>query len=386
MELNFRAIESSERLQALGLKNMQQSDFQDAIHVLNEAIRLNCQDYKSYVYRSYCYERLRKHDAALSDAKCAVTLNNLSYETYFPLGRALVGLGKYGEAEMAFKRALELDTKQEITPNINKELRHVRYNALHTMNFDPVLAFGVAERSESITDAISIITRLQEAPTIRQANLPRAWQNGDSKVRISQSAATSEQFPKLEPPPSYLSKISTVSQVHNEQPVQEVSDLWQKLYITKSVCETRKSSIGDSNAWKVVGQRKSPTSPAPVESVPLPSPQPVSALPLKRENVRATKHSRPTNVFGFHGIWVGGISPKCTQQDIKRVFSKYGKVLSINHLRKEDANCAFINYDNAISPLEAVCELNGKVLKDMCIGNDKPFILRLSPTDQVSWT
>ncbi|RWS23537.1 tetratricopeptide repeat protein 31-like protein [Leptotrombidium deliense] len=86
----------------------------------------------------------------------------------------------------------------------------------------------------------------------------------------------------------------------------------------------------------------------------------------------------PTNLFGYKGLWVGNIYPKANALTLRSLFSKYGRVTNVKILK--DKFCAFISYDNPISPRKAIADLNENCVKN--VSNEyRPLKFRFIPTN-----
>lgn len=100
--------------------------FEEAIHLLNQAIELDSNDHRYFNNRCWCHFKTKQIEKALSDAQESITLNPFKWKSYFNKGRVLVGLKRYSDAERSFRTAKGLagfDCKQ----NFDEEIRKVKY-------------------------------------------------------------------------------------------------------------------------------------------------------------------------------------------------------------------------------------------------------------------
>lgn len=68
----------------------------------------------------------------------------------------------------------------------------------------------------------------------------------------------------------------------------------------------------------------------------------------------------PGNLEGSRSLWVGNLTAGVTEKMLRSMFSRYGEVHSIRILH--DRHCAFINYNNTVSPGKAMDALQGTSL------------------------
>ena len=105
----------------------------NAIEEYTKAIALNQIDHRCYGNRSYCYHSLKKFEEALSDANSAVSLVPNEPKGYFRKAKALCGLKRFSEAEIALSKILELDPQCSEAAH---ELFEVRLLQLQDFGFD----------------------------------------------------------------------------------------------------------------------------------------------------------------------------------------------------------------------------------------------------------
>ena len=88
----------------------------------------------------------------------------------------------------------------------------------------------------------------------------------------------------------------------------------------------------------------------------------------------------PSNVYDCKGVWVGGIHPRCTQEEVLSLFKRFGTIKACNLGRSRDANYMFISYDCTLPPAKAVKELNAKLVPKITVTPDSPLIVRFEPS------
>ncbi|XP_059577228.1 tetratricopeptide repeat protein 31 isoform X1 [Alligator mississippiensis] len=103
------AVEQSMVLAEHGNAAAARGCYEEAVCCFTEAVKLNPRDYRLFGNRSYCYEKMRQHTEALSDAQVALSLRPHWPKGCFRKGKALMGLQRYAEAEHTFEQLLRLD-------------------------------------------------------------------------------------------------------------------------------------------------------------------------------------------------------------------------------------------------------------------------------------
>jgi Flp pilus assembly protein TadD len=81
---------------SFGLRGMAyaaKGDYRQAIVDLNEAIRLNSEDAKSWFYRGYAYAQLKDFDRAIPDYNQAISLNPKTGMYYYSRAKAYEAKG-----------------------------------------------------------------------------------------------------------------------------------------------------------------------------------------------------------------------------------------------------------------------------------------------------
>uniref|UniRef100_A0A8C5SGB7 Tetratricopeptide repeat domain 31 n=1 Tax=Laticauda laticaudata TaxID=8630 RepID=A0A8C5SGB7_LATLA len=108
-ELQLTPVEQSLVLADCGNETAKQGLFHQAVLLFTEAIKLNPQEYRFFGNRSFCYEKLQSHAAALRDAQQALSLQPGWPRGLFRQGKALLGLKQYAEAARTFQQLLPFD-------------------------------------------------------------------------------------------------------------------------------------------------------------------------------------------------------------------------------------------------------------------------------------
>lgn len=318
-----------------------------------------------------------EHDKALTIAIESLDRERTCQALYCK-GRALIGLSKYGLAEQAFRQAQSI-ADESFAPLIERELRHLRYNALKSMELkdnggerwdNPIEAFRISRGETSLTDAISRYNRLTEPKTISWN-----WPQDTKKMCWTQ--------PVTEPPaPSPISPSFSQDEFFRMSP-----DLVP--VIRKAVAPP--PGFSAPVAKNVLGpiQRPVPTPIAPpAKSVQKTAAQLLSGNTTEWKTagtkVRTKKVAEgsdlPTNVFQCEGIWIGGINTKRTEDEVLEIFKRFGPIRAHRMGGSKDAKYMFISYDALIPAAKAVKEMNGSLLRKLTVSADSPLIVRFEPS------
>ncbi|RXM28102.1 Tetratricopeptide repeat protein 31 [Acipenser ruthenus] len=124
--------------------------FEVAVTYFTNAIKFNPKEYKLFGNRSFCYERLMQYDKALNDAEISLSLCPSWTKGYFRKGKALAGLQRYAEAEVALKEVLKLDST---CADAEQELMRVQVIQLMEMGFtreqstDALIMYGTVHKA-----------------------------------------------------------------------------------------------------------------------------------------------------------------------------------------------------------------------------------------------
>ncbi|RWS22056.1 uncharacterized protein B4U80_11713, partial [Leptotrombidium deliense] len=131
-------------------KEITAKNFTTAIDLLSSAIRLNANDYRFFVNRSYCYDNIKKYFFALRDAKKAIKLNAENSICYFRKGKALLGLRMFSAAETAFLKVIDLEDAHKATATA--QLFDVRVQTIVSLGLQNEVAMLKASQFKCVAD------------------------------------------------------------------------------------------------------------------------------------------------------------------------------------------------------------------------------------------
>lgn len=100
------ALQQSQELAKLGTSFAQNGFYHEAVVLFTQALKLNPRDHRLFGNRSFCHERLGQPAWALADAQVALSLQPGWPRGLFRLGKALMGLQRFGEAAAVFQETL----------------------------------------------------------------------------------------------------------------------------------------------------------------------------------------------------------------------------------------------------------------------------------------
>ena len=104
------AEESNIHLTA-GLAAFQNGDFDSAISELEEATRLDRENFRAFLYLGAAYGEREKYDEAIGAFKAASQLKPNVPSLHYNLGQAYEAAGVPSEAVYEYNRALEIDPR-----------------------------------------------------------------------------------------------------------------------------------------------------------------------------------------------------------------------------------------------------------------------------------
>lgn len=315
-----------------------------------------------------------EHDKALTMAIESLDRERTCQALYCK-GRALIGLAKYGPAEQAFRQAQSI-ADESFSHLIERELRHLRFNALKSMELkdnggerwdNPIEAFRISRRETSLTDAMSRYMRLTEPKTISwnwpQDTKKMNWtQPASSPISASPSFSQEEFFrispepvpvigKAIAPPPGFAAATAKNTLGPIQRPVPSA--------IAPPAHSVQKTAAqllsGNTTEWKTAGTKV-------------------------RTKKGAETSDLPTNVFECEGIWIGGINMKRTEDEVLEIFKRFGSIRTYRMGGSKDAKYMFISYDSQIPPAKAVKEMNGSLLRKFTVNADSPLIVRFEPS------
>lgn len=109
------------------------------------------------------------------------------------------------------------------------------------------------------------------------------------------------------------------------------------------------------------------------------------AIDLETKAQKEKSLKRPTNIMGYHGLWIGNISGKCKKPILEQHLMQYGPVTSIHLLSDRVSSngtiSAFVNFKSPNAPVEVIHSLRGKFVKNICLDKKTPLQFRFTPTD-----
>lgn len=137
-------------------------NYQAAVDLFTQAIKLDAKDFRFFGNRSYCFDRMGQYEKALQDADVAISLAPDWPKGYFRRGRALAGLKFYSDAESSFAQVLKLDKHCD---DAMFELARVRVQQLEEMGFPQ-------SQSEVAIQAFGTVQAALEALLAGKVNCP----------------------------------------------------------------------------------------------------------------------------------------------------------------------------------------------------------------------
>ena len=103
------------------MEAMINKEYNKAIDIYSSLLVSDSNDWKLYINRCNCYQRLNLFSEALEDAETAIGLNPNQLSVHYRRGCALLGLNRFRKAEEAFRTALSCDPFDENTHNKVRE-------------------------------------------------------------------------------------------------------------------------------------------------------------------------------------------------------------------------------------------------------------------------
>lgn len=302
--------------------------FREAVDLFSKAVSLDSTDFRFFGNRSFCYERLEEFDKALADANRAIGIAPDWPKGYFRKGKALVGLKNYTHAEDAFTHVLKLDMK---CIDAKHELNEVRIQQLIEMGFTPQLARSAIQQHGTVPQALDSLLA------------GRVSEMSFDEVYIS-DVEDAPQSPQGAPPiiAQVTTRLTNSTSSHVERPV-----------------------IANNSHQKA----SSITTGSQLKSAPLTNSQKAPLPPIPQHHYEQAQHQilinkqmdnakmNPRNPEGLTSLWVGNVLPDVSQEDLVRMFSKYGKLQSVKCL--PDKFCAFVNFTSKECAGKAMEALQG---------------------------
>ncbi|KAI5606797.1 hypothetical protein C0J50_7351, partial [Silurus asotus] len=125
-------VTKSMELAVYGNKYAQIGDLDMAVKFFTDAIKHNPQEVKLFGNRSFCYEKMQQYEKALIDADIALSLDPTWIKGLYRKGKALVGLKRYYEAGLTYKKVLKIDSS---CTDAAQELMRVQIMQLMDMGY-----------------------------------------------------------------------------------------------------------------------------------------------------------------------------------------------------------------------------------------------------------
>ncbi|MFT7817092.1 hsp70-Hsp90 organizing protein 3-like [Arapaima gigas] len=155
-----------------GIKLWEQEQYSEAVSMFTEAIRCNPKDHRFFGNRSCCYACLREYSSALSDADRAIELSPQWPMGYYRKGRALMGMKRYREAEVAMEQVLKLDTRCE---DAGYDLVNCRILQLMELGFEESQSIQLLEKYSTVQEAQSSPEAARSKNPSRETPCPSLW-------------------------------------------------------------------------------------------------------------------------------------------------------------------------------------------------------------------
>jgi tetratricopeptide (TPR) repeat protein len=372
----------------------------DAIRLLDVAIKIDANDYRLFINRGYCYELLSDFKKALEDADEAVKLRPDWANCHFRRGRAQAGMREFPEAEKSFKRSLKFDAK--ISDEVMNELHELRQNACTNMGFPDVKAREAADQTNSVAAAIQFLVHSDDD---QHENFP------DTGFPIrSGSFSSSSSLTRIAPADTVRSSAS--SSPFTPSATTAACMLWPSSEMTPALTHVRDKSYtpfysrssSTSNGSMMKNETIAAAAAAAAEAVlsemngsskhaadkvvramsrlsgderdnerdnQVPSSSSLSSKRLSQKEILVESvitnrqlftfcpDLETRNEFGWFALWIGNISPTCSNDLLREMFCIFGDLVHYKVYPSDDVNdvsYALVHYDNDKSPIHAMAE------------------------------
>jgi len=163
-----------------GNQAFQKGQHQEAIKCYSKAIDIDGNNHVYFTNRATAYASIEEWEKCLSDSNKAIAIKNDWVKGYFRKGQAHVGLKQYEEGYAAYKRAVELDPKNEDITGRMKEAEQLYKKHKPKVNADGT-AYTVGQRAKEegndyfrtgkIPQAIDAYTKALGLCTEQEANV-----------------------------------------------------------------------------------------------------------------------------------------------------------------------------------------------------------------------
>ncbi|XP_063854128.1 uncharacterized protein LOC135096524 isoform X2 [Scylla paramamosain] len=125
-----------------------------AIKLFSDAIALDQTDHRFLGNRSFCFNQLGYHERALQDAERAITLAPQWAKGHYRRGTALRDLGRFVDAEAAFKEVLRLD---ETCKEAYEEIKQIMISRIIEMGFTQGQAISAVAKYSTVQPALDAL-------------------------------------------------------------------------------------------------------------------------------------------------------------------------------------------------------------------------------------
>lgn len=328
--------------------------YYEAIDNFNNAIKYNPYDYRFYLNRAYCYEKIELFHLALADTEAAIYLKPDITKCHYRKSKALSGLRLFTQAEDALKRVLKLEPDCK---EAHEELNMVRVAGLMDLGFDEDISNEAAKTYDSISEATESLL---------------------SQVLVANSFLNFGMKEDLEDLNGEIVENELEKSVTNN-----FSQTPEKTKLSSQTCETYASKLlGKCASDKEEKEQTKMTSPAKYADKARKLAKVLKSNNglLPRSTIKVHNPRRPTNIWNYNGLRVENVTIDCSKAMLQKVFSKYGKVKGIEKIRHTKTS-VWVFYDNPFSPIEAITDLQGHTVKDVSCFNQL-LKLYFAPTNE----
>ncbi|XP_008289057.1 nucleolin-like isoform X2 [Stegastes partitus] len=303
-------VKISTNLANIGNKYASSGDFNMAVKYFTDAIKYNPTEFKLFGNRSFCFEKLREYDKALTDAELSLGICPGWVKGLFRKGRALAGLKRYEEAAQAFRTVLKMDSS---CAEAAQELMRVQITQLMGFGFTREQSSNALIIHGTVEKSLEVLSTLNGRPGVTQ--------NGAV-------------------PPAQVVNVSGVS----------------------PVLSANTSPAAAAARYQEAPKQKLINKPlAPVQNM---SNVPNQPKPVYTPSMKASDDDGrpPPELFP---VWIGNLNYPVPESTIVNLFSKVGVVYSAKVLVTK--RCAFVNFTKQEDCDEAIHRFHGYELNGMKI-------------------
>lgn len=301
---------------SIAYRNQKDENHIEAITYYTKAISLVPDDHRYYVNRCASYEAIGDFTRALADAEKSIELDDSKPKGHFRKGRVFRQMKRFKEAEKCFKQVLQLVSGCE---DSIQELKSMRLQFSLETGFDESLSRWASEQCSSISETIDLLVEVERKTLDKHQE-----QRYSDRIIHSKTRSTEKYQKDSNQSGRFPSKVADNK-------------------MSKQRSDRKNQSNGTERCKKFVN---------------------FDVNQVKFEKKLGREHG-PTNLFGYHGIYIGHIDPDAKIDEIKNIFSKYGTIKSVRFLAEK--YCAFISYNNPKSPREAIQDLQNRKLSRLCV-------------------